>query len=780
MCGAVPEGMIAIAATRAEAVDDLARVELAERFRFDEFLGRGATSAVYLAREQGSTRQIVVKVMPRPAERRALTDERFRIAVESVAALEHPHIVPVFEHGCSDHLYWYSMEHVRGRSLRDFLLQRGTMDLKACLRVVAQVASALDHAHRRGIVHGALWPANVLIDADGWVHVSDLAVRRALESVPPPPPPPPPLLLPVPSPAAEVAPVARAEDADASVPEDAAVAPPGGGERSPPESVEVLAPEGAVVAPAPGPVVSTRRESLPQVLLGRGRMVLEACRRALARLRSTIQGAGTGVMERVRAGSVYEGLVRRGGHVAGACRRTVARGWSAIGRAGRLVMESAREGSLGDLTIQAGRRVLEAGRLAIARLASAVARGFRSLVEHVRGGSLRGVVIRLGEVALTALRRVAALLARAIDHARRPPPSEPDFLKPEAAAADDGESEPVGGLVSVRPPEVLAAGPDVAWGPDEAGPAGELEPAVEPDRGSGQTAGEERSPYDAPEGLWTPASDQYALAVLVTECLTGSPLRDPGDFDVASAATIAAARANVPFHVVVAVRRAASPKPIDRFASVLDFVAALESPTGPVPEARSASRSSGMVLRQTDYRRARPGQDRRRVVGGALAIAAVAIVLAWKGPAVVRTVRRMVTPPKVVPIASFTTDTAAPGAGPATSPPVAVPGRGSQPAAPPAAPPPAPATPAPATPTRAPVVAPGTARLFVNSMPWGQLYVDGQLVGNTPRANLPLAAGTHTIQVVREGFAPYADTVHVLAGQVVRITDIVLVAQPQP
>ena len=181
MCGFVPTGAVAVEAPRAEAVDDLAHQELAEQFRLDNLLGHGSATAVYRAREQGSNRHIVVKVLVRPVEGRAEADERFRRAVEAVAALEHPHIVPVFGHGCTEHLYWYSMENVHGRSLRNFLLSRGPLDMKACQRVVAQVASALDHAHRRGIVHGALKPENVLIDAEGWVHVCDPLVTRALE-----------------------------------------------------------------------------------------------------------------------------------------------------------------------------------------------------------------------------------------------------------------------------------------------------------------------------------------------------------------------------------------------------------------------------------------------------------------------------------------------------------------------------------------------------------------------------------------------------------------------
>jgi len=63
----------------------------------------------------------------------------------------------------------------------------------------------------------------------------------------------------------------------------------------------------------------------------------------------------------------------------------------------------------------------------------------------------------------------------------------------------------------------------------------------------------------------------------------------------------------------------------------------------------------------------------------------------------------------------------------------------------------------------------------VNASPWGQLYVDGRLVGNTPKANLAIPAGTHTIRVVRDGFDPFERSVQVAAGQIVRLTDIVLV-----
>ena len=67
-----------------------------------------------------------------------------------------------------------------------------------------------------------------------------------------------------------------------------------------------------------------------------------------------------------------------------------------------------------------------------------------------------------------------------------------------------------------------------------------------------------------------------------------------------------------------------------------------------------------------------------------------------------------------------------------------------------------------------------TGRVYVNSTPWGQVYIDGELVGNTPRSDLPMAAGSHTLRIVRDGFLPYERQVQVAPGQELRLTDLVL------
>jgi hypothetical protein len=66
-------------------------------------------------------------------------------------------------------------------------------------------------------------------------------------------------------------------------------------------------------------------------------------------------------------------------------------------------------------------------------------------------------------------------------------------------------------------------------------------------------------------------------------------------------------------------------------------------------------------------------------------------------------------------------------------------------------------------------------RLFINATPWGRIYVDGVLLGNTPKVALPVAPGTHRVRIMRDGYAPFERTVGVAPGQDLRLTDIVLV-----
>jgi serine/threonine protein kinase len=531
LCGFVPDGSVAVEAPHPDATDHLARLELAHEFRIDVLLGQGKHSAVYLVREGRSSAYMVLKVLPRPQDRDdPQADERFRRAIETTITLDHPHVVRVHRYGTTDSLFWYTMDHVRARSLREVLRSRGPLELKTCQRLVSQIASALDYMHRRGLVHGALKPENVLIDPNGWVHVCDPLVTHAIE---------------------RPAPVKRPD------------APP---KRDP---------------------TATRQPP-----------------------------------------------------------------------AGKVDDDDYEDDDEAE--------------------------------------------------------RPAA-----------PPPRRPDYIAPEDHQGMQRQA----------------------------------------------------------------ASDQYALGVLVHECLAGT-LPSAGSDAFEPVASLQTIRPDLPPHVTYAVRRAMSLKPADRYPSVLDFVMAIETGVMPLTDSRPSGRASEVLL-IAGWKP--PLADRRRWLLPVIVLAVIAgtVTALWSPFNRWRSTRSAAQDFSYVPRSPrpySTPSPAADSAAPATVAPrhdtVATlrrPTRDStaRPRAEPRTRPSTTTSPAAARTTRpAPAATAEPGKLFVNASPWGQVFVDGTLVGNTPKANLAVAAGSHTIRVVRDGYETWERTVQVGAGESVRLTDIVLTARP--
>jgi eukaryotic-like serine/threonine-protein kinase len=184
LCGYAPGGAVGLQVRPGVEFDERARRELEQQFRIERLLRAGPRSLVFLARELETERKVAVKVIPRAPVREAGLEDRFTRDAAAAASLDHPHIVPIYRFGSTTHLLWYSMKYIEGRSLADILRDNGPMDLQACLRIVEQIASALQYAHRRGITHGSIRPANVLVDAQEWALVTDFAVGRLLQRIP--------------------------------------------------------------------------------------------------------------------------------------------------------------------------------------------------------------------------------------------------------------------------------------------------------------------------------------------------------------------------------------------------------------------------------------------------------------------------------------------------------------------------------------------------------------------------------------------------------------------
>ena len=473
---------VEMAPSEREPVDAAAREDLRGLFELETVHRRGPRSLVCVARDLEYDQPVALKVMPRAPDVGSAVETAFHEAAAVVAALEHPHVVPLYSAGATDRFFWCSMQYVEGRSLAEQLRSSAPMELSACLCLVEQIAAALDAAHGLGVVHADLTPANVLVDAAGDAHVTDFWVPWVLERL------------------------------------------------------------GA--------------------LAGTGNVVREAAYRA---------------------------------------------------------------------------------------------------------------------------------------------------------------------------------------------------PEMSPARDPG------------------PLADQYALAVLVYQCLSGkvpvleNPLKAIAQGRPAQPpARLADSQPGVPPHVSQAVERALAPAPGARFPDVLDFVSALQAPA-PAPARGLAERTRVLVPEDdpTDPdSQPRQGSRWRWVPAGVVTLVVLGAVAApWllsSGSARDQSIDSGTYTPAP-------TDSVAFPASPLPLPDSVAPApRARVVGTPPATAPPARRSAVP----RARLLPDG--RLFINAMPWGQVYVDGELIGNTPRADVPVVPGAHQLRVARDGFQSFEIAIRIAPGQELRITDIVL------
>ena len=165
-------------------LDPIAREELAQFFHIERVLDSGGLITTYLARETETERKVVLRTLPRQPVRDAGLEDRLLREFATAASLDHPHVVPVYRYGATPRYVWYSGKHVPGQSLAELLRASGPLELQSSLRLVEQVASALQYAHRRGVVHADVSPVNVRVDPNGWSLLTGFVVGRALDRLP--------------------------------------------------------------------------------------------------------------------------------------------------------------------------------------------------------------------------------------------------------------------------------------------------------------------------------------------------------------------------------------------------------------------------------------------------------------------------------------------------------------------------------------------------------------------------------------------------------------------
>jgi serine/threonine-protein kinase len=137
-------------------------------------------ATVYLAQDLRHDRLIALKVL-HPELAQALGPERFLREIKVAARLQHPHILTVLDSGEAAGLLWYTMPYVEGESLRGRLEREKELPLADAVRITTEAASALDYAHRHGVVHRDIKPENILL-SDGQALIADFGVASALEA----------------------------------------------------------------------------------------------------------------------------------------------------------------------------------------------------------------------------------------------------------------------------------------------------------------------------------------------------------------------------------------------------------------------------------------------------------------------------------------------------------------------------------------------------------------------------------------------------------------------
>ncbi len=145
------------------------------RYEIKSELGRGGMATVYRAYDPSFERDVAVKVLPREFLHDPQFAERFKREIKTIAALEHPAIVPVHDVGEEDGVPYFVMRHMSGGSLKD-QIERGKFSVSDSARIIERLASALAYAHRKGVVHRDLKPDNILFDESGDSFISDFGV----------------------------------------------------------------------------------------------------------------------------------------------------------------------------------------------------------------------------------------------------------------------------------------------------------------------------------------------------------------------------------------------------------------------------------------------------------------------------------------------------------------------------------------------------------------------------------------------------------------------------
>jgi serine/threonine-protein kinase len=157
---------------------DQLQASLGDQYALGRELPRGGMSRVFAATEHALGRTVVIKVLS-PELAVTLSAERFKREIQLAARLQHPHIVPLLNAGTAAASLYFTMPLVEGDSLRERMSRERPMAIENAMRILAEVAGALEYAHGQGVVHRDIKPENVMFFHDSAV-VLDFGIGKAL------------------------------------------------------------------------------------------------------------------------------------------------------------------------------------------------------------------------------------------------------------------------------------------------------------------------------------------------------------------------------------------------------------------------------------------------------------------------------------------------------------------------------------------------------------------------------------------------------------------------
>ncbi|MDT7603903.1 MAG: eukaryotic-like serine/threonine-protein kinase, partial [Acidobacteriota bacterium] len=160
--------------------DMIAEGTFLAHYRIIEPLGTGGMGAVYKAHDEKLNRVVALKVLTPEAVAQADRRRRFLLEARAASALNHPHILTVYEIGEADGKPYMVMEYVQGETLRQ-KIAAGSLSVKEALEIAIQVAEGLAKAHEHGIIHRDLKPENLMLSRDGYAKILDFGLAKLIE-----------------------------------------------------------------------------------------------------------------------------------------------------------------------------------------------------------------------------------------------------------------------------------------------------------------------------------------------------------------------------------------------------------------------------------------------------------------------------------------------------------------------------------------------------------------------------------------------------------------------